>query len=298
MRLPDNLHFEPPMNFGGLAPEMSAFESSPLVILPVPLEQTTSYRGGCREGPAAIIQASRFMELVDPESGRVPANAGIHTLPALDPRAEGPARSLAEVEQAVRWLLGQEKRVGSLGGEHSLSYPAVVAHLERYPDLSVLQLDAHADLRSSYQGSPFSHASVMHRIVGLGIPTVGIGIRSCSEEEQGLIRDRRLPRYSGRDLVRRRVPLGEMLAALTDRVYVTLDLDGFDPSEVPGVGTPEPGGFGWLDFLDVLEALEGRQVVGFDVVELLPLPGQVASDFLAARATYQLAGCVLRAGAR
>jgi agmatinase len=289
-------HFENAFNFGGLDAALSSFETSRLVILPLPLEQTTSYRGGTKDGPAAIIQASRYMELVDPETGDNPSEYGIHTFPPLEPRAGGPSDSLAEIERVARWILGQGKKIGGLGGEHSLTAPLVAATREQYPNLSVLQLDAHGDLRASYQGSAMSHASVMSRIVEMGIPTVGIGIRSISEEERILIQERKLPRFSGRDVVRRRFPLDRMLAGLTDDVYVTLDLDGFDPSEAPGVGTPEPGGFGWFDFLDILDALEGRRIVGFDVVELLPLPGNVVTDFLAAKSVYKLAGALLRTG--
>jgi len=288
------IHVEPPMNFGGLPSEESLFETSPLVILPIPLEQTTSYRGGTKDGPAALIHASRFMELADWETGDVPATRGIHTLPALEPRASGPAESLDQIEATSRWLLDSGKLIGSLGGEHSLTFPIVRAYKDLYPDLSVLQLDAHGDLRATYHGSEFSHASVMRRIVGIGVPTVGLGIRSVCEEEIELIRDRRLARYSGRDLVRRRVPLETMLRDLTGTVYVTLDLDGFDPSEAPGVGTPEPGGFGWFDFLEIIEALKGRRLVGFDVVELMPIAGQSVSEFLAAKAAYVLASTLLR----
>ncbi|TPW03857.1 MAG: agmatinase, partial [bacterium] len=191
-------------------------------------------------------------------------------------------------------LLDSGKRIGALGGEHSLTFPIVRAYREKYPDLSVLQLDAHGDLRATYHGSEFSHASVMRRIVELGIPTVGIGIRSVCEEEIELIQDRRLARFSGRDIVRQRVPLATMLRDLTDNVYLTLDLDGFDPSEAPGVGTPEPGGFGWFDFLEIIEALAGRRLVGFDVVELMPIAGQSGSEFLAAKAAYVLASRLLR----
>jgi len=289
-----NVHVEPPHNFGGLPPEESQFESSPLVILPIPLEQTTSYRGGTKDGPAALIHASRFMELADWEMGDVPASRGIHTLPALEPRASGPEESLDEIEATTRWLLESGKHVGALGGEHSLTFPIVRAYRDRYPDLSVLQLDAHGDLRATYHGSRFSHASVMRRIVDLGVPTVGLGIRSVCEEEIELIQGQRLARYSGRDLVRRRVPLETMLKNLTGTVYLTLDLDGFDPSEAPGVGTPEPGGFGWFDFLEVVEALKGRRLVGFDVVELMPIGGQSVSEFLAAKAAYVLASTLLR----
>jgi agmatinase len=298
MTVPPGLHFEPPDNFGGLPDELSRFDSSPLVILPVPLEQTTSYRCGTKEGPRALIQASRFMELADWDRGDVPAERGIHTLPPLEPRATGPAESLDEVESAVRWLLGQGKKVGALGGEHNLTFPIVRAYREAYPNLSVLQLDAHGDLRAEYHGSPLSHACVMRRMVDAGIPTVGLGIRSICEEEIALIEAKKLPRYSGRDVVRRRVPLSKMLEGLTDTVYVTLDMDGFDPSEAPGVGTPEPGGFGWFDFQDIVQALEGRRIVGFDVVELMPLPGNIVTDFLAAKSAYVLASALLRDGAK
>lgn len=299
MKIPDSIHLEPPVNFGGLPPEFSSFESSPLVILPIPLEQTTSYRCGTKEGPAALIQASRFMELADCETGEVAASAGICTLPALEARASGPAESLAEIEAAVRWLLSQGKLVGSLGGEHSLTAPIVSAYRSTYPRLSVLQLDAHGDLRDSYQGSPLSHACVMRRIHDMGVPTVGLGIRSICEEEIEFIRTARLPRFSGRDVARRRVPVEQMLKGLTEEVYVTLDLDGFEPAEAPGVGTPEPGGFGWFDFLEIIEHLEKRhRVVGFDVVELMPLPGNVMTDFLAAKATYRLASALLKTGLR
>jgi agmatinase len=294
MSLRPDLPFEPPHNFGGLPEAESTFDASPLVILPLPLEQTTSYRGGTKDGPAALIHASRFMELADWEVGDVPALKGIHTLPALEPRASGPAESLDDIEAAVDWLLRAGKKVGALGGEHSLTYPIVTACRRAWPDLSVLQFDAHGDLRAAYHGSPFSHASVMRRIVEDGIPTVGLGIRSVCEEEIDLIRERRLPRYSGRDVARRRVPVETMLAGLTGHVYVTLDLDGFDPSEAPGVGTPEPGGFSWFDFLEVMEALGDRRVVGFDVVELMPIPGQAVSEFLAAKAAYVLASRLLR----
>lgn len=294
MALPPDLNFENPLNFGGLPDELSSFAAAELVLLPIPLEQTTSYRGGTKEGPAAIIAASRYMELVDPETGQVHADRGIHTMPALEPRASGPAESLEEIRQAAAWVLSQGKALGSLGGEHSLTHPLVVAHREVYPNLSVLQLDAHGDLRLAYQGSRYSHASVMRRIVDDGIPTVGLGIRSLCEEEWELVQRKGLARYSGRDVARRRVSLEEMLAPLTSEVYLTLDLDGFDPSECPGVGTPEPGGFSWFDFLDILDALKGRRIVGFDVVELLPLPGQAVSDFLAAKAVYKLAGALLK----
>jgi agmatinase len=244
----------------------------------------------------AILQASRFVELLDEDRGDVPAEAGIHTLPFLEPRAAGPGASHQEIGDMVRWLLKAGKMVGALGGEHSLTFPVIAAYREHYPDISVLQIDAHGDLRKTYHGSELSHACVMRRIVELGVPTVGLGIRSVCSEEVEFIRDRSLVRFSGRDVVRRTKPLNEMLSGLTEQVYVTLDLDGFDPSLAPGVGTPEPGGLGWFDFLDVLDALKGRRIVGFDVVELLPLPGQISTDFLAARSAYKLAGQLLRGG--
>jgi len=285
-----------PHNFGGLEDEYAALDGARAVVLPVPYDATTTYQGGARLGPAAILAASRNMELWDEEVGGV-YRGGIHTLPELEPAAEGPAAMIARVEQATGWILDQGKLPVILGGEHSITAGAVRAAAKRARGLSVLQIDAHGDMRDTYLGTPHSHACVMRRIREL-VPAASVGIRSLSEEEALYLASHPQPIWSVRafrSLSRRWDPI---LDALTGEVFVTFDLDGFDPSLVPATGTPEPGGLDWYEAVDLLRAVSERaRIVGFDVVELSPLPGHVASDFLAARLVYRLIGLALGTGA-
>jgi len=283
-----------PENFGGLEGEHSALEGSRAVVLPVPYDLTTSYQGGARLGPRAILAASRNMELWDEEVGAV-YRSGIHTLPELEPTAEGPEAMVARVEQAVDWILERGKLPVMLGGEHSLTVGAVRAAARRHPRVSVLQIDAHADMRDAYQGSRYSHACAMRRVREVS-PAASVGIRSLSEEEAERFEHHPWPMWSTRQwraLGANRAPL---LEALTEEVYVTVDVDGLDPSIMPATGTPEPGGLDWFELVDLLRAVaERKRIVGFDVVELAPLAGQVAPDFLAARLVYRLIGLSLGA---
>ena len=279
-------------NFGGLDPEHSALEQSRAVILPVPYDFTTSYQGGTRLGPRAIIAASRNMELWDEEVGPV-YRWGIHTLPELEPTAAGPEAMVERVERAVAWILEQGKLPVVLGGEHSLTTGAVRASRRQFERLSVLQIDAHGDLRDSYLDSPWSHACVMRRIREL-VPAVSVGIRSISEEEAEYLAAHPQPIWSVRQFRALNGRWDPVIDALTDEVFLTFDLDGLDPSILPGTGTPEPGGLDWYETVDLIRAIAGRKrIVGFDVVELSPLPGQVVSDFLAARLVYRLIGLAL-----
>jgi len=281
-----------PHNFGGLEPEFSALDFARAVVLPVPYDFTTTYQGGARLGPRAILDASRNMELWDEEVGAT-YRAGIHTLPELEPTAAGPEAMAGRVEQAVGWILDQGRLPVVLGGEHSLTAGAVRAARQRFGGLSVLQLDAHADMRDRYLDSLFSHACVMRRVRELA-PAVSAGIRSLSEEEAEALRRHPAPMWSVRQLRALQGDFRPVLDALTDEVYVTFDLDALDPSILPATGTPEPGGLDWYEAVDLLKAVAGRaRIVGFDVVELAPIPGQVASDFLAARLTYRLVGYAL-----
>ncbi len=286
----------PPLNFGGLDSEASDIDRAKAVVLPVPYDFTTSYQGGTRLGPGAILSASRNMELWDEELGGI-YRLGIHTLPELEITAEGPGPMVDRVAQAVGWILGRGQLPAMLGGEHSISAGAVRVARERYPDLSVLQIDAHADMRDVYLETPHSHACVMRRIREMA-PAVSVGIRSLSEEEAEHLRDHPAPIWSVRrfrELQRRWDPI---LESLGEHVYVTFDLDGLDPGILPATGTPEPGGLDWYEAVDLLQAVaQRRQIVGFDVVELAPLPGNVASDFLAARLVYRLIGLSLTRGA-
>lgn len=278
-----------PHNFGGLDDEFAAIASSRAVVLPVPYDFTTSYQGGTRLGPAAILAASRNMELWDEEIGPI-YREGIATLPELEPTALGPEAMVARVEQATDWILSQGKLPAILGGEHSITTGAIRAAKRRFPDLTVLQIDAHGDMRDTYLESPYSHACVMRRIREL-VPAASVGIRSISEEEAEHFAAHPLPVWSTRGFRALKGDWRPVLDALSPHVFVTFDLDGLDPALLPATGTPEPGGLDWYEAVDLLRAVANRsRIVGFDVVELAPMPGQTASDFLAARLVYRLIG--------
>ncbi|HKD62585.1 MAG TPA: agmatinase [Candidatus Acidoferrales bacterium] len=280
----------PPENFGGLPEEHSQYATSRAVIFPVPLERTTSYEHGTRNGPAAILAASRNMELYDEELETEPyKEIGIHTLPAID-TADGTLNEvITEIFTAQLGLLEDDKFTVSLGGEHSLTPPLVSATAKKFKNLSVLQIDAHADLRDEYQGNPASHACAMRRVVEV-CPAVQVGIRSLSVEEAQAIPHLRTSVYWAKDIARAPMKswIAKVLADLSPNVYLTIDLDGFDPAFVPATGTPEPGGLDWMQVTSLIRAVaDHKKIVGMDVVELLPQPGDHASDFLAAKLVYK-----------
>jgi agmatinase len=274
--------------FGGLDASITNLETAHAVILPVPYDGTTSYMSGARLGPRAIITASQSMELYDEELGAFYEH-GIHTLPDLEVLAD--AKSMIDrVHDAVAWGLELDKTVITLGGEHSLTSGPVRAYAKKFPKLSVLHFDAHGDLRMELQGTPWSHGCVMRRVREM-VPAVQVGIRSISEEEAEAIAEHDWPMYSARKTKDMKGDYAPIVDALTDDVYVTVDLDCFDPATVPGVGTPEPGGLDWYELTGVIaQVAKKKRIVGFDIMELMPLGGQVRSDFLAARLTYRLWG--------
>jgi agmatinase len=281
-----------PLNFGGLEPECSDLARARAVVLPVPYDFSTTYQSGTRLGPRAILDASRNMELWDEEVGAT-YRSGIHTLPEVEPTAQGPEAMAERVSRAIGWIFDQDKLPVMLGGEHSLTAGAVRAAKQRFRNLSVLQLDAHGDMRDRYLDSPYSHACVMRRVREM-CPAASVGIRSLSEEEAGHLERHPVPMWSVRQLRALQGDFRPVLEALTDEVFVSFDLDALDPSILPATGTPEPGGLDWYESVDLLKAVAGRaRIVGFDVVELAPIAGQVASDFLAARLTYRLIGLAL-----
>ncbi len=289
----------PPNNFLGLPPGEATFASSPVVLLPVPYEATVSYMSGTRFGPRGLLHASRYIELYDHELDCEPYKVGVHTLPELVLSGSGPEAALDELRQVVDGLLDAGKFVILLGGEHSVSAAPILAHADRADgELSVLQLDAHADLRAEYEGTPFSHACVMHRVHDRA-RLVPVGIRSLTLAERSLMRELAIPAIFGYELVGDEW-IDRALDSLGDTVYVTIDLDYFDPSLMPSTGTPEPGGGTWYLTLQLLERVfREKRVVGCDVVELAPIPGQVAPDVLAAKLVYKLIGFyALTRGAR
>lgn len=288
-----------PVNFLGLPEAETAYERAPVVVLPVPYEATVSYMGGTRFGPRRILEASRYIELYDHELDSEPHAVGVHTLPELLLSGAGPAEALAELRQAFDALLAAHKFVIMLGGEHSISAPPIQAHAARLGKrpLSVLQLDAHGDLRPEYEGTPYSHACVMYR-VHQSVNLVPVGIRAITAAERQLMRDRKIPTIFAHELDPGDAWIDRALSALGEDVYITIDVDFFDPGLVPATGTPEPGGGTWYPALRLLERVfADRNVVGVDVVELAPIPGFVAPDFLTAKLVYKLIAYYQRAHA-
>ncbi|MBI5587740.1 MAG: agmatinase [Deltaproteobacteria bacterium] len=288
------------LNFGGLSRDMLQDKPARFSVLPVPYDLTASYISGMRNGPRAIIEASTHMELYDEELDTEPYEAGIETLAQIESTALGPREMIKRVKRASSGIIETGKIPVILGGEHSITLGLVQALLERYPDLSVLQLDAHADMRDEYQDTPFNHACVARRISEL-CPIIQVGIRSLSVEEADFLKGEvkagkkagtTIKTYYATEVIRG-INWDAVVRNLTDNICITVDLDVFDPSIMPATGTPEPGGLGWYDALGLLrKAASKKNVVGFDVVELCPLPGNIAPDFLAAKLVYKMMGYV------
>ena len=246
---------------------------------------------GTRFGPQAILEASRQVEFYDEELDLEPYRIGIATLEAIEVDPLDPEGGLARLEAVTTSLADSGVIPFTLGGEHSLTIAPVRALRQRYPGLSVLQLDAHLDLREQYQGTRWSHASVMRRVRELGVPTVAVGIRSVSKEEADYVHAEKAPVFLAREIRSGGLPVDAILDELTNPIYISVDLDFFDPAYVPGVGTPEPGGGTWEEGLKLLRAVcERRQVVGCDIVELMPILGNKVSDFFAAKLANKMIG--------
>ncbi len=306
----DGLPWELPRVFLGLDGERATPEGAATWILPVPYEATTSWGSGTRLGPRAIIDASRYIELYDHELGRDPSLDGVYTFPALELTRGDAARAMSELEDACNRVLDAAagRRVIMIGGEHSVSAPAILAHADRTGErLAVLQCDAHLDLRESLDGSPFSHACAMRRVIDR-VDLVTVGARGISGEEweaasardnvtvitgEELAAGAGVPGHGGPAGRAEDSPawLDRAMSALADPVYITFDADFFDPSLMPSTGTPEPGGGTWHQALALLRRVFAeRRVVGADLVEHAPIPGLAAPDFTAARLVYRMIG--------
>ena len=277
-----------PHNFLALPEKDCELDRAKVVLIPVPYDSTTSFRGGARDGPDAIIQASYGLEDYDDELDLDVSLVGIHTTPKLEPHTGGPAAMIDRVKAAVQAYAGPGRVMGILGGEHSISVGSVQAHLASYPDLSVLYLDAHADLRNDYMGTSWGHASGARRIHEM-CPLVLVGVRSLSLEERDYIRSNSLPTFYWPSACDDQSLLRSVLAHLGPNVYVSVDLDALDPALMPAVGTPEPGGMGWYQVTSLLRGIaESRRIVGFDVTELAPSLGPAACAYTAAKLVYKL----------
>src|SRR5438876_2496378 len=274
--------------FGGTTPTTTDFEHARVVILPVPLDRTTSYVPGTRNGPHEILVASSHMELWDEETQTDVHSIGVYTLPEM----EFPFATMEEVVQEIRRvateIVKRDKFPVVLGGEHSITAPIVAAVASTYPGLSVLQIDAHADLRDTYMGTPHNHACAMRRVLEYARCTQ-VAIRSLSPEEAGAAPA--LPTEIFYDYNMRDDSdwIDRIVDSLSETVYVTIDVDGFDPAIMPATGTPEPGGLSWYEALALLRrTIQRRTVVGFDIVELSPMPGNIAPNFLCAKLIYKM----------
>ena len=286
-----------PMNFGGIdEEEYSSLDAARILILPVSYEGTVSYGTGTGAGAMAIVNASRNMELYEEETDAEVYKLGIHTLPEFTAR-ETPGTMMSELYDYTKKLLALDKFICMLGGEHSVSAPIIQAHNEKYDNLSVLQIDAHADLRDEYDGTPHSHASIMARVVkDLRIPSVQVGIRSISGDEARSLKEG-LPTkiFWARDIVGKTDWIDEAIDGLTENVYLTIDIDGLDPSIVPTTGTPEPGGLGWYETLTLIRKLaEKKRVVGMDLVEYSYFENYDSPAFLCSKLVYKSLAYIFR----
>jgi agmatinase len=278
-----------PDNFLALPESCSNYRRARYAVLPIPYDGTVSFQVGTRNGPRAILTASHQVELFDEEYRREFHQKGIATLAPLAPEMAGPDKMHEAVYRAARRIVRDGKTLIGLGGEHSITSGLVRAVKEKYRRLTVLQIDAHADLRDEYEGTPYSHASVMRRVFDLGVNVVGVGFRNYSREEHRWMQKRKIAPITPRQIREDPDWILNAVDRLTENVFVTIDIDGFDPAYAPGTGTPEPGGLDWFQVNDLLRAAAiHRRIVGFDVMEVLPLPGSAQTEFLAAKLIYKL----------
>lgn len=275
-----------PYNFLGLPDELSNYAKARAAVLPIPYDLTLSYLGGARLGPQAIIDASRQVETYDDDFGCEPCEIGIVTLPELEQVVAGPESMQNAIYETCLKILADNKYLLALGGEHSITPAIVKAHSEKYKKLSVLQIDAHSDLRDSYQGSKYSHACAMSRVAEM-VPFMGVGIRSFKGNDNEVkYRDRiiKMAEFRNNPKIYEKI-----LAGLSENVYITIDLDGLDPAIMPSVGTPEPGGLSWDETMELIKQISRkRKIIGADLVELSPRSGLNYADFTAAKLAYKV----------
>lgn len=281
-------------NFLGITEEeLYSYERSKVVIQSAPYEYTSSYLMGSETGPAAIISASQFVELYDEElDAETYRKTGIATLPPMQFGGKVDADAVNLIEEHTTRLLNDDKFVVSLGGEHTVTYGFVKAFAKKYDNLTVLQIDAHSDLRYSYHDNIYSHASVMHRVHDMGINLCQAGIRAqCIEEAQLIKRSDNIHTFYAHHIRTNPLWIREIVDAMTNDVYITIDADGFDPSIMPAVGTAEPNGLFWNETLDLLRTVcKERNVVGFDIVECAPIEGSILSEYTLAKLAYRILG--------
>jgi agmatinase len=273
--------------------ELASYEKARFVIQQVPYEHTSSYLQGSSKGPAAIIEASHFVEfydeVLDMETYR---QCGIATLAPIEFGTKVDGDAIKLIEEETDKLIHDGKFVISVGAEHTVTNGFVKAHLKKYPELCLLQIDAHSDLRESYHDNIYSHASVMARIHGMNVPLTQIGIRAQCKEESDLIKSsNNIHTFYAHQVRSNANWMEEAINTLGKNVYLTIDADGFDPSVMPCVGTAEPNGLLWTETLNFLsKVIQMRNVVGFDIVEIAPKEGEILTQYNCAKLLYRLIG--------
>lgn len=275
--------------------KLCSYKNSRYVIQSAPYEYTSSYHSGSDKGPEAIIKASQYVELYDEELDQETyRKGGICTVPPMKFNNKVDEKAVALIEKHTRSLLDDKKFPITLGAEHTITLGCVRAVKEKYPDVHVLQIDAHSDLRESYNDNPYSHASVMYRIHKLGVPLTQIGIRAqCIEEAQLIKSSKKINTFYAHQIRKNANWADEALKTLGDNVYISIDADGFDPSIVPAVGTAEPNGLFWNETTEFLKKVcEKKNIVGFDVVEIAPVKGNTLTEFTMAKLVYRLIGYI------
>ena len=273
-----------PANFCGLSGKLTAYSQASVVILPVPFDKTSTWGKGADKGPRAIINASRYLEFYDIETGSEVYKKGIFTANPI--HAASSSALMKKTGAAVSHYLKDNKMVVTLGGDHSVSVGVIKAYAKQYEALSILHLDAHADSRESYEGSAYNHACVIARAREITTNIVSVGIRSMDVSELPNVDKKKM--FFAHDIYDSDRWIKNAVRELTGPVYITIDLDVFDPGIMPSTGTPEPGGLGWYQVMKLLAAVsKAKHIVGFDVVELCPSKNK-APDFLAAKLIYTL----------
>lgn len=263
----------------------SAYKNSHILVLPVPFDKTSSWIKGSDNGPQAIINASRNMELYDIETGSEVYKKGIHTAKAI--KAAYTQTMVDKVRKKVSTALIDKKFVVTLGGEHTVSLGTIQAHAAFFNNFSILHLDAHSDMRDSYEGDKYSHACIMARAKEITGNIVSVGIRSTDASELKNVNKQNT--FYASAIYHSKTWIKQVVGKLSQNVYITIDLDVFDSSVMPSTGTPEPGGLGWYGVLDLLDIVsKNKNIAGFDVVELCPSKNNMAPDFLAAKLIYKL----------
>lgn len=278
--------------FGGSDNKFTSFEKAKVAILPVPYGETVTYRKGTEKGPEAILEASDNLELFDEELGKETHIIGINTALLLKVNSSSPEDMIASVEEKTLDIYKQDKMPVIIGGEHTLTIGAARAAKAKFKDLSILYFDAHCDLRNEYAGNKHSHACVARRLLEVA-PVVEVGVRSLSKEENDFASAENIKIIKMFDMLKEQDWLSVVKKQLSKNIYISIDLDVFDPSIMPSVGSPEPGGIQWYEFLKAIrEIIAHKNVVGFDVVELCPVKGVVWPDFTAAKLIYKILGYI------